>query len=94
MFYVYLMASRKQGRPYPGVIRDLVRQTYRHKEKPTPGFTSRHDVNRLVRFECHDDVTAAIAREKAMKKWRRARKIDLIEGTNPDWKDRYLQIAG
>ncbi len=94
MFYVYLMASRKQGTHYPGVIRDLVRRTYRHKEKLTPGFTSRRNVNRPVRFECHDDVTAAIACEKAMKKWRRARKIDLIEGTNPDWKDRYLQIAG
>lgn len=92
MFYVYLLASRKMGTLYIGVTRDLVRRTYQHKEKLLPGFTARHDVRRLVWFEVYDDPTIAIEREKQIKKWRRAWKIDLIEKDNPDWKDLYPEM--
>jgi putative endonuclease len=93
MFYVYLLASRKQGTLYLGVTKDLVRRTYQHKEKLLPGFSSRYDIRRLVWFEIYDDPTNAITREKEIKKWRRAWKIDLIEKENPDWKDLYSEIT-
>jgi putative endonuclease len=93
VFYVYLLASRKQGTLYLGVTRDLVRRIYQHKEKLTPGFTSRYDVRRLVWFEVYDDPTNAIEREKEIKKWRRSWKIALIEKDNPEWKDLYPEIV-
>ena len=93
MFYVYLLASRKQGTLYLGVTRDLVRRVYQHREKLTPGFTSRYDIRRLVWFEVYDDPVNAIEREKEIKKWRRAWKIALIEKDNPDWKDLYPEIT-
>jgi putative endonuclease len=92
MFYVYLLASRKQGTLYLGVTKDLVRRTYQHKEKLLAGFTSQYDIRRLVWFEIYDDPTTAIEREKKIKKWRRAWKIDLIEKENPEWKDLYPEI--
>jgi putative endonuclease len=94
MFYVYLLASRKEGTLYLGVTNDLVRRVYEHKEKLLPGFTSRYDVRRLVWFETYDDPGTAIQREKEIKKWRRAWKIELIQDENPDWKDLNPQIAG
>ncbi|AXK83566.1 GIY-YIG nuclease family protein [Pseudolabrys taiwanensis] len=92
MFYVYLLASRREGTLYLGVTRDIVRRTYQHREKLLPGFTSTYDVRRLVWFEIYDDPTNAIEREKQLKKWRRAWKIELIEKENPDWKDLYPEI--
>jgi putative endonuclease len=68
VFYVYLLASRKDGTLYLGVTRDLVRRTYQHRVKMLPGFTSRYDVRRLVWFEVYDDPTNAIEREKQIKK--------------------------
>lgn len=94
MFYVYLLASRKQGTLYLGVTNDLIRRVYQHKSKSLQSFTSRYDVDRLVWFECYDDPTTAIMREKEIKKWRRAWKIHLIEKENPDWKDLYPDIVG
>jgi putative endonuclease len=93
VFYVYLLASRKQGTLYLGVTRDLVRRIYQHREKLTPGFTSRYDVRRLVWFEIYDDPINAIEREKEIKKWRRSWKIALIEKDNPEWKDLYPEIT-
>jgi putative endonuclease len=92
-YYVYLLASRKHGTLYLGVTNDLVRRVYEHKSKVTVGFTSRYDVDRLVWFECHDEVISAIAREKEIKKWRRDWKIHLIEKDNPDWLDRWDLIT-
>jgi len=92
MFYVYLLASRKYGTLYLGVTNDLVRRTHEHKTKTVPGFTSRYNVARLVWFEVYDDPENAIAREKEIKKWRRAWKIRLIEENNLDWTDLYLSI--
>jgi len=93
VFYVYLLASRKQGTLYLGVTRDLIRRIYQHREKLTPGFTSRYDVRRLVWFEAYDDPINAITREKEIKKWRRAWKIALIEKENPEWRDLYPEIT-
>ena len=75
------------------MTRDLVRRVYQHRTKATPGFTSRYDVRRLVWFEAYDDPVNAITREKELKKWRRAWKIELIEKSNKDWRDLYDEIA-
>jgi putative endonuclease len=93
MFYVYLMASRKQGTLYLGFTNNLVRRTYEHKNKITKGFTARYSVDRLVWFESYDDPTNAIAREKEIKKWRRAWKVALIEAGNPHWNDLYNEVT-
>jgi putative endonuclease len=79
MYYVYLMASRKNGTLHLGVTNNLVRRIYEHKSKAVPGFTTRCNVDRIVWFECYDDPINAIEREKELKKWRRNWKIRLIE---------------
>lgn len=93
MYYVYLLASRKEGTLYLGVTNNLVRRSYQHREKLLPGFTSRYDVRRLVWFEVYDDPVTAITREKEIKKWRRAWKVSLIEKENPEWTDLYPEIT-
>ncbi|MFY9697187.1 MAG: GIY-YIG nuclease family protein [Rhodoplanes sp.] len=93
MYYVYLMASRKNGTLYLSVTNNLVRRIYEHKSKAVPGFTARYNVDRLVWFECYDDPINAIEREKELKKWRRIWKIRLIEETNPNRTDLYDNIA-
>jgi putative endonuclease len=75
------------------VTNDLARRVHQHKAKEVPGFTSRYGVDRLVWFEAYDDPTAAITREKALKKWRRDWKIRLIEEQNPEWRDLFPGIA-
>lgn len=93
-YYVYILASRKGGALYVGVTRDLIRRVHEHKNKAVAGFTSRYAIRRLVWFEIHDDPIAAISREKALKKWRRAWKEALIERDNPGWDDLYDRILG
>jgi len=93
-FYVYCIASRRNGTLYLGVTNDLVRRVYQHKTKALPGFTSQHGISQLVWYECYDDPTTAITREKELKKWRRAWKLELIEKMNPDWVDLYAGICG
>jgi putative endonuclease len=93
VYFVYLTANKRNGTLYVGVTRDLLRRTYEHKEKITQGFTQRYGVDRLVWFEAHDDVEAAILREKEIKKWRRAWKLALIEKNNPQWRDLYEEIT-
>ena len=92
-YYVYILASRLRGTLYIGVTRDLVRRVHEHRCGAVPGFASRYGAKRLVWFEAHDDVKAAIQREKTLKHWVRAWKIALIEGTNPEWSDLYDEIA-
>jgi len=92
-YYVYILASRIGGTLYIGVTSNLVRRVYEHREKFVEGFTRKYDVTKLVYFEAHSDVEAAIMREKQMKKWNRAWKIRLIEEANPNWDDLYLRIA-
>jgi putative endonuclease len=88
-FCVYLLVSRRHGTLYLGVTGDLVRRVHQHKSRDVPGFSARYGVDRLVWFESYDDPAHAIAREKALKKWRRDWKIRLIEELNPDWRDLY-----
>ena len=92
MYWVYILASRKHGTIYIGVTNDLIRRVYQHKNKTTRGFTSQYGVGLLVWFETYDDITAAIEREKELKKWRREWKINLIERDNPNWDDLYDSI--
>ena len=87
--YVYILASKKNGTLYIGVTNDLKRRVFEHKNGLIDGFTKKYRVNRLVYFEKIDDPYLAILREKRLKKWNRAWKIQLIEEKNPDWKDLY-----
>ena len=92
-YYVYLLATERNGTLYVGVTNDLVRRVYEHKSKLARGFTQQYGVDRLVWFETYDDPVNAIAREKEVKKWRRAWKLRLIEQSNPQWVDLYDQIS-
>jgi putative endonuclease len=93
-YYVYILASQRNGTLYIGVTNGLVRRVYEHRTHAVPGFTRRYEVDQLVWFESHDDVTAAIQREKNLKHWLRQWKIALIERGNPTWRDLYDEIAG
>ncbi|MBV5271224.1 MAG: GIY-YIG nuclease family protein [Afipia sp.] len=92
-YYVYLLASKKNGTLYLGVTNNIVRRIYEHKTKVVDGFTTRYGVDKLVWFEIYDDALTAIAREKELKKWRRDWKIRLIEENNLEWIDLYPEIS-
>ena len=91
-YYVYILASRKDGATYVGITNDLVRRVYEHRQKSISGFSSKYNINRLVWFEVYDDPTNAITREKELKKWKRSWKLQLIEAQNPQWDDLYESI--
>ena len=86
-YYVYLLTNWNNKVIYLGVTNNLERRLYEHKNKLVKGFTEKYNVNRLVYFEETQDVTAAIAREKEIKKWRREKKNQLVNRMNPNWKD-------
>ncbi|MES2686170.1 MAG: GIY-YIG nuclease family protein [Pseudomonadota bacterium] len=88
-YFVYLMASGKNGTLYVGVTSDLIRRVYEHRNGSVPGFTSRYAVHQLVWFESTPSVDAAIHKEKQIKNWKRAWKVALIEESNPTWMDLY-----
>ena len=90
---VYLMASRRNGTLYIGVTSNLVQRVWQHKHDVVDGFTSQYGVHRLVWFEQHETMASAIARERALKEWRRAWKLVLIEESNPEWRDLYEEIV-
>ena len=92
--YVYILASRRNGTLYVGVTSDLFKRIWQHRNGETKGFASRFGATILVWFEAHDEMTATIAREKAIKKWYRAWKLRLIEEANPEWNDLYPEISG
>ncbi|WP_063995234.1 GIY-YIG nuclease family protein [Bradyrhizobium sp.] len=92
-YCVYILASRRDGAIYVGVTNDLIRRVYEHQIKAVPGFTAKYNITRLVWFETYDDPVSAITREKELKKWKRAWKIQLIEKDNPNWDDRYESIC-
>ena len=85
-YYVYIMTNRSKTL-YTGVTNDLTRRVYEHKNKMVEGFTKKYNITELVYFEETSDVQSAIAREKQIKGWLRAKKIALIESKNPEWKD-------
>lgn len=91
-YYVYILASKRNGTLYIGVTSDIVRRVGQHRERLIDGFTQRYDIKRLVWFETHEDVKAAITREKQLKKWNRSWKIKLIQAGNPDWRDLYDEL--
>jgi putative endonuclease len=92
-YYVYMLASRRRGTLYIGVTNNLIKRVYEHRNGLVPGFTKKYKVYRLVWFEIHDDIREAIAKEKRMKRWQRAWKIELVEQQNEDWHDLWPSIA-
>jgi putative endonuclease len=91
-YFVYIMASRKNGILYVGMTNNLVRRVYEHKHKTFKGYTSKYKISLLVYFESFYTPYDAIVREKHIKKWKRAWKIRLIEKENPNWEDLYNMI--
>ena len=91
-FYVYILASKRNGTLYTGSTDDLGKRVWEHKEKIIKGFTSKYGVDRLVWFEPHDTREDAFARERQIKEWKRAWKLELIEKENPEWDDLYETI--
>lgn len=91
-YFVYILASKKNGTLYVGVTDDLIRRVYEHKNDLIEGFTKKHQVHNLVYFESTPDPLSAISREKVLKRWKRSWKIRLIEETNAEWKDLYKQM--
>jgi putative endonuclease len=90
---VYLLASKRNGTLYVGVTSDLIKRVWEHKNHVADGFTKRYGVDRLVWYEVHETMESAIGREKALKEWQRAWKLELIEKFNPDWKDLYDSVC-
>lgn len=84
---IYILASKPYGTLYIGVTSDPVKRLWQHRSGEIEGFTERHGVHRLVRYEMFGAMEAAITREKQLKNWHRQWKINLIEGENPDWHD-------
>ena len=91
---VYIMANHTRGTLYTGVTSDLPRRVYDHREGRVEGFTRRYGCKRLVWFELHSTMDHAIAREKQIKGGSRRKKIALIEVGNPEWRDRFAELAG
>jgi putative endonuclease len=91
-FYVYILASKRNGTVYAGVTSDLVKRVWEHKNKLVEGFAEKYGVDKLVFYEVHTDVENAIRREKQIKKWNRSWKLRLIEERNPEWKDLFDEI--
>ena len=91
-YCVYILANRKNGTLYVGITSDLIRRVGEHKNKVVAGFTKRYGVDKLVYYEVFDDPENAIKREKRLKYYKRAWKIDLIEKNNPQWKDLYKAL--
>ncbi len=90
-YYVYIVTNKTRGTLYTGVTSDLTRRIAQHKSKMLPGFTATHGLDKLVYYEVFGDVTEAIRREKRLKRWNRAWKIEAIEAGNPYWKDLFLE---
>jgi putative endonuclease len=86
-FYVYILASQRNGTLYIGHTASLGRRTLEHQAGDTPSFVQKYGVTQLVYYESYQSRSAAFRRERAMKKWRRAWKIELIERFNPGWQD-------
>ncbi len=94
MFYVYILASSRNGTLYIGVTSQLVQRVWQHKQGLAEGFTKQYGLKTLVWYEQHDTAESAITREKQIKKWERKWKVGLIETENPYWNDLYDDVAG
>jgi putative endonuclease len=91
-YYVYIMASKRNGTLYTGVTSDLANRVWQHKSSEMQGFTSKYKINQLVYYEIHGDIMEAIKREKNIQAWKRDWKLQLIEKNNPNWDDLYNSI--
>jgi putative endonuclease len=92
-YCVYILTNQRHTVLYTGVTSDLLRRLVEHRERRTPGFASRYNVDRLVFYEVTEDATAAITREKQIKAGSRRKKLDLIAGMNPEWHDLYDELS-
>ena len=90
---VYILANKKNGTLYVGVTSDIIKRVWQHKNNFCPGFTYKYNIDRLVWYELHQNMDAAISREKALKNWKRQWKIEVIEEINPQWNDLYEQLV-
>jgi putative endonuclease len=91
-YYVYMLASKRNGTLYTGITSDLIKRIWQHKEGLVDGFSKQYKTRTLVYFEAYEDVEEAILREKRIKKWNRKWKIKLIEKNNPNWDDIYQRL--
>lgn len=91
-YYVYILASKRNGTLYVGVTDNLQRRVYEHINELLEGFTQKYNVYSLVYFEIYRDINVAILREKRLKRWKRRWKLRLIESKNPDWRDFYKEL--
>ncbi len=91
---VYIMASKRNGTLYIGVTSDLAKHVWQHRHGETGGFTARYGIHMLVYYETFSSMEDAIGREKQLKGWRRAWKLELIENSNPEWQDLWTEICG
>ena len=89
---VYILASKRNGTLYVGVTSDIARRVWEHKSEPIESFTKRYRIHHLVYAEFHETMPDAILREKRIKKWRRAWKLNLIEQNNPEWRDLFEDV--
>jgi putative endonuclease len=92
MYYVYILASKRNGTLYIGMTHNLAKRVWEHKNKIVKGFTAEYSVTILVYYEVVEDHQSALQREKTLKKWNRKWKLELIEKHNPTWKDLYDNI--
>ena len=92
-FFVYILASRRNGTLYVGMTDDLSRRVWQHRNDLIPGFTQRYGVKTLVWYEPHESRQSAFVREYRLKKWNRAWKLALIEKDNPRWQDLWVEVA-
>lgn len=92
-YYVYILASQRNGTLYVGVTNNLLRRVQEHREGLVEGFTKRYGVKTLVYFEAHQEINEAILREKRIKRWRRKWKLELIETENPQWLDLWQELT-
>jgi putative endonuclease len=90
---VYILASDRNGTLYIGVTSELTKRVYEHRSDAIDGFTKKYGVHHLVYYELHPDMLSAITREKQLKKWDRAWKLELIEERNPAWRDLWDEIV-
>lgn len=91
-YYVYIMASKRNGTLYIGVTNNVARRAYEHKNGLLEGFTKKYKIDNLVYYESTENIESAIIREKQLKKWNRQWKINLIERDNPEWNDLYFEL--
>ncbi|GAB2807814.1 GIY-YIG nuclease family protein [Dyella kyungheensis] len=89
---VYMLTSKQNGTLYVGVTSNLIKRVFEHRSEAVAGFTSNYHVHDLVWYELHETMESAILREKQVKQWKRAWKLRLIEGENPEWRDLYQTL--